>query len=58
MEQIRIYIPTGVSEHVEAIVEHMPKECEVELNDFTFEDGHREGKLILPNGTNYSMDLF
>lgn len=57
-KQIRIYIPTGLPSHLEVIAEHIPEGCEIEYNNFTFEDGHREGIISLPNGERYSIDEF
>lgn len=55
---IRIYIPTGKPGHLEVIAEHIPDECLIEWNNFTYEDGHREGRILLPNGEQYSIDEF
>ena len=56
--EIRIYIPTGLPSHLEVIAEHIPEGCVVEWSDFTFEDGHKEGHIFLPNGEQYSVDGF
>lgn len=57
-EDIRIYIPTGESEHLEVLAEHIPESCTIKYNNFTFDDGHREGTISLPNGERYSIDRF
>ena len=56
--QIRIYIPTGLPSQLEVIAEHIPEGCEIEWNNFTFDDGHKEGIISLPNGNHYSIDEF
>ena len=56
--EYRIYIPTGLPGHLEAIIEHVPEGCEIEFNNFTYEDGHKEGRISLPNGESYSIDCF
>ena len=57
-EQTRIFVPTGGSAHLEAIIEFVPDDCVIEFNDFSFEDGHREGTISFPNGERYSVDQF
>lgn len=55
---IRIYIPTGLPEHLEVIAEYIPEGCEIEWSGFSFGDGHKEGIITLPNGQRYSIDEF
>lgn len=57
-KEIRIYIPTGLPSHLEAITEHIPNECEIQWNNLVYEDGHREGIIHFPNGESYSVDEF
>ncbi len=57
-KQYRIYIPTGLPTHLEAIIDHIPEGCTIELSDFTYEDGHKEGHIKFPNGESYSIDYY
>lgn len=56
--QIRIYIPTGTPEHLVVIAEHIPESCEFDWNNTSYEDGHREGTITLPNDRRYSIAEF